>query len=163
MKTILIVISLFMLSIMAMATETICEPGISAVGYSNMRVQIMGLIPLKNEFKNNYLTKISNVLIPFFKEQCKTNATSDDIVFNMLNKCVETAKNIVEDKKEVQAYKDNCQLGYALARAQLTGAKEVVAKCEKKDTVSDLSRNIDKVVEKKGKKDNTQDSKVIDK
>lgn len=163
MKSGLILFSLFILSFMAMAEETVCDPQISAVGYSNMRVQIMGLIPLKNEFKNNYLAKISKVLIPFFKEQCKTNATSDEIIFNMLNKCEETAKIIVEDKKEVQAYKDNCQLGYALARAQLAGAKEATANCEKKDSVTDLSRNIEKVVEKDGKKYTTQETKVIEK
>ena len=147
MKTLFIILSLTIFSVSAIANEIICEPGHDAGPYSTLRIQIMGLIPLHNEYKNNHLMKISNTLIPYLKELCATGATSEEITFKMLGKCKETAKVIVA-KKELNAYYDNCDLGYALANAYVNGAKSQADKCENKDAVSELGRTTQKAIMK---------------
>lgn len=130
------------------ATEPICEPhNAEARAYSTLKIQIMGLIPIKDKSSNQHLFKLSNAtLVPYLKELCKTNSTSEDILRKMLSKCQETVQEIV-DKENLTPYKDNCELGYSLARAYVMGAKSQAAKCENPDGISDVGREIHKTVE----------------
>ncbi len=148
MKNILVVISFFTLSLQSIASETICEPGNRAADYSTLRVQVMGLIPLKNEYQNKHLVKITNKLNPYLKELCLSNATSDDIASKLLDKCQDTAQEVVASG-ELQAYNDFCQLGHLLAKSYISGAKSQSDKCENKDAVSGLAREVKNIIDEK--------------
>ncbi len=144
MKFLLLILSLMTISFKTIAEEYICEPYNSAGPYSTLRIQTL-LIPMNNEYKNKHLFNISNKLIDYLKEQCKTKATSQEIIGNMGFKCKSLAKEIV-NKEDLQGYLDNCDLGYLQAMANYHGAKSQMEKCEKKDAITDLSRAAQKLI-----------------
>ena len=152
MKKVIVACFMMLSTNTVLANEVICGSTSDARNYLTMRIQMMGLIPMRNEYKNKHLMKMTNQLIPYLNELCSSDKSQDEIISKMGNKCLDLASEYAGN--EAKPYQDNCELNNALATAYAKGAAKV-KNCESKNAVSDLSRDgkqIEKVLQEDLKK-----------